>query len=113
MEVAIVLTLEALKTVTPSREMFQRVIADPPLAEHVTAKGDATVPLLIGFVHDKVTPASAHPNTNKHNAKANVFTNLNIATPYQAGRLSMTGTASRSSERQPIRLQWSMQSSGE
>jgi hypothetical protein len=93
--------------------MLQRVIADPPFAEHATENGDATVPLLIGFVHDKVTLASAHPNTNKHNAKANVFTNLNIATPYQAGRLSMTGTASRWIERQPIRLQWSVRSSGE
>jgi hypothetical protein len=84
MEVAIELTLEAVKTLAPSREMFQRVIADPPLAEHITANGDATVPLLTGLEHDKVTVASAHPNTNKHNPKASVFTNLNIATPSQA-----------------------------
>ena len=80
-EVLIELTLEAVKALVPSKETFQYVIAEPPFAEQVTANGDATVPLLTGLEHDKVTEASAHPTTNKHNAKASVLTNLNIATP--------------------------------
>ena len=92
MDVAIELLLEAVKTLTPSRETVQRVIADPPFAEHATANGDTTVPLLSGLVHDKVTEASARPTINRHNAKLSALTNLNIASPSSVSLLRQVGS---------------------